>query len=128
MKSDKISLHHLQDIFNYKYDMNNIFNHSETAKFILLEGIELQLINYSSLNQLRKPVVVMVCPQLDKYVSVCMNQQGDSVPHVMCVLAVFLTVDVKTDDRAKMSVAAKMSLFKVGETRAHHISLATAAG
>lgn len=44
------------------------------------------------------------------------------------VLAVFLAVDVKTDDRAKMSVAAKMSLFKVGETRAHHISLATAAG
>lgn len=43
------------------------------------------------------------------------------------VLAVFLAVDVKTDDRAKMSVAAKMSLFKVGETRAHRISLATAA-
>lgn len=39
----------------------------------------------------------------------------------------FLAVDVKTDDRAKMSVAAKMSLFKVGETRAHRISLATAA-
>lgn len=43
------------------------------------------------------------------------------------VLAIFLAVDVKTDDRAKMSVAAKMSLFKVGETRAHRISLATAA-
>lgn len=43
------------------------------------------------------------------------------------VLAVFLAVDVKTDDRAKMSVAAKMSLFKVGETRARRISLATAA-
>lgn len=40
---------------------------------------------------------------------------------------VFLAVDVKTDDRAKMSVAAKMSLFKVGETRPCHIYLATAA-
>lgn len=39
---------------------------------------------------------------------------------------VFLAVDVKTDDRAKMSVAAKMSLFKVGETGACRIYLATA--
>lgn len=46
---------------------------------------------------------------------------------VVCNLHhVFLAVDVKTDDRAKMSVAAKMSLFKVGETGACRIYLGTA--
>ncbi len=79
-----------RDILNYKNDMNNILNHSETAKCILLEGIKLRLIHYNSLNQLWK-TVVMVCPQLDKYVSVCVNQQGDSYyPHVIVCLLFFL--------------------------------------
>lgn len=47
--------------------------------------------------------------------------EGDNVFYLFIYLFMFfLTADVKTDARAKMSVAAKMSLFKVSLCLSRH--------
>lgn len=45
--------------------------------------------------------------------------EGDNVFFIYLFMF-FLTADVKTDARAKMSVAAKMSLFKVSLCLSRH--------